>query len=241
MKKLSLLVALIAIILGGCTKNYYGGDATNPPYRVDGITDFTVSEDNPRFFMDVQLVYMNNEQENVTVTVEDLPAGLYANYQNNSGIPSFYSRIDFYDSSAAPGTYNVKVVTNGSVSGRRTYPFKITVNPIADCKNDLTGSYSAQNFCAVGVSNFTETVAASPTVARRILINNFENAGFQIYANLSCNTQSITIPSQTVNGATYSGSGYFYTNTSGDKTLYIYYNKVYSGGGSVSCNLTLEN
>src|SRR5215217_4142106 len=191
MKKLSLLVALIAVILGGCTKNYYGDDLTNPPYRVDGITDFSVSEDNPRFFMDVQLVYMNNEQENVTVTVEDLPAGLYASYQNNSGIPSFYTRVDFYDSSATPGTYNVKVVTNGSISGRRTYPFKITVNPVADCKNDLSGSYSAQNFCAVGSSSFTQTVTASPTVSRRILINNFENAGFQIYANLNCNTASI--------------------------------------------------
>jgi hypothetical protein len=239
MKKLSFIIAATVVLFSGCTKNYYGDEFTNPSYRVDGVTDFSISEDNPQFNLNLSLVYMNSEQENVNVTVEGLPGGIYPTYYNNSGIPSFEAYIQFYDSSAVPGTYEAKLVTKGSITGKKTYPFIITVKAPVDCKNDLTGSYAAQNFCSSGSSSFAETISASPTVPKRILIDNFENSGFQIYANLNCNTGQLIVPSQFVNGATYAGSGYFYTTSSGGRSVYFSYYKTFSGGGTTSCNVTL--
>jgi hypothetical protein len=241
MKKVSFIIALFAVIVGGCTKNYYrDNDATKPSYRVDGIRDFSISEDNPQYSMVLELVYMNKEQENVSVSVEGLPQGMYAEVLGGSGIPSFTANVNFYDSSAVPGTYQAKVVTTGSVTGKKSFIVNITVQPIVDCRNDLAGVYSGQSFCAAS-GMYTASVSVSPTVSKRILIDNFENSGFQVYASVICGQNSINLPSQMVNGVVYSGSGYYYTNTFGNRTLYLSYNKLFANGGTTSCNVNFTN
>lgn len=240
MRKVSFIIALLAVIIGGCTKNYYrDSESTNPTYRVDGIQDFWLSEDNPQNAININVVYMNKEQENVTVSVEGLPQGLYAQVFNGSGIPTFNTQISFYDSSAAPGTYKVQLVTTGSVTGRKAFTINVTIKPIVDCKNSLTGVYTGQSFCAAS-GMFMANVTPSPTVARRILIDNFENSGFQVYVNLVCTQNAINMPAQTINGVVYSGSGYFYDNAMGNQTIYLSYSKRFSTGGMTSCNVTFD-
>lgn len=240
MKKLSLLIALVAVIFGGCTKNYYGDEFSNPSYRVDGITDFTVSENQPAYNMNLQVAYMNGEQENVKVSLEGLPTGLYANIVRPSGVPTFSSYITFYDSSAAPGTYNVKLVTTGSVSGRKTFPITVTVNPVVDCRNELAGSYGANSFCTSGPNPFVVEISSSTSVSKRIVFDNFENSGVQIYGTVNCSAQSIQVPSQTIGGITYSGSGSFYKSSSGNMSVYVYYTRTVVGGGSSTCSVNMN-
>lgn len=241
MKKLSLVLALLVLIIAGCTKKYYYGSdgANNPAFIVQGISDFEINEVTFPVSISLSVIYNSGEQENVRLSIENLPAGLYADMPLKSGIPSYSSFVTFTDSNAVPGTYTVNLVATGAISGRKVFPFTVVVTPTPDCRDNITGSFTVTNFCAVGPSNFSANVVEDATHSDRVIFKNWENTGADIYGEVDCRNQEIEIPSQTVNGMTYKGSGNFFTS-GGMAQVRIEYDRSSPTTGTTPCLATLR-
>lgn len=217
-----------------------------PPYRVSGVVDFSIQKysfGSDPYQMYVSVEYENGEQERVTISLEDVPSGLQDSIFNVSGFPSFASYLTFTDSGVAVGDYTVKLVATGERSGRKEYPFRIRVLPVPNCSGAFTGQYlNSNSFCA-SVSYYAVTAQASPSITNRLIFSNLNANGLQLYADVNCNSggggggssSQVVVPTQTVNGITYSGSGYAY-NSQGQQEITLY---IQRSNGS-SCTFYLE-
>ena len=231
-KKSTLLVALLAITIGSCTKKYETNVPYVPPYHLDGITDLTVNADNPSASMQIGVTYQNSNQERVTLSLEGMPAGLTYNIINPSGYPSFSSFISFFDSSAAIGTYTVNLVAKGDKSGKVKFPFTVMVTEIPDCAAGFTGAnFSASNFCTSG--SYTEGITLLS--ANHVQFTNFEGTGVHLNATFNCTTGDVTIPTQTINGFIYAGSGSFGSFGTNQEVVISYSKQPVGGGSTINC------
>ena len=178
MKKITLLVSLLVVIAGiSCTKNYYNDNAAGASYHIDGLSGVTLNKDAPSRAMYLTVTYTNGQpQENVTLSFENLPAGLYATITNPSGYPTFSSQILFYDSSAAVGNYKASLIAIGDKTGRKVLPITIEITAPPECASTFAGGWNASNSC-IGSSSYTESLSMDGTVFNRIKLNNFENSG----------------------------------------------------------------
>lgn len=246
MRRLLLFCALILTAVSACKKEDDDDLSVPyvPPYRVSGVVDFSMQKYSfgaELYEMYVALEYENGEQERVTLSLENVPSGLKDSLFVSSGYPSFSSYITFVDSGVAEGVYTLKLITQGEKSGRREFPFTITILGVPDCTSPLTGAYNnSYSFCTGSGGNYSVNVQPAPSVQNRLVFSNLNNNGLQLYADVNCSSSSpqINVPSQTVNGVTYSGYGYTFTNGQGQSGIYL---NVYqsSGGSSNNCNYQL--
>ena len=229
-KKSALLIALVAITLNSCTKKYEGPYV--PPYHIDGINDITVNANSPSNGMSLNVTYENSAQERITLSLENVPAGMTYTIANPTGYPSFSSFINFFDSSAAVGTYKVNLVATGDKSKAVKFPFNIVVTDIPDCAGDFAhADFTASNVCSSG--SYTEGVTLLSS--NHVQFTNLEGAGIHLNATFNCLAGTLTVPSQTINGFVYTGTGGF-TSFGTNQEIWIMYSKTPVGGGStVSC------
>lgn len=203
----------IAASLASCSKSD-NNDSLPTNYKIDGIHDVTVQPlVNPNTYFSVNVSYVGTVQERVSLSLEGVPSGCDGNISVTGGYPTFASAISFSDTSALPGTYPIKLVCEGSKSGKKSYDFNLVIKPEPDFGVVYIGTYPNSSNSCVYNGHYTATVTASDKI-NKIYLNNFDNSGNTIYALVSAN-QYLTIPTQTVNGITYSGSSYSYYNGSG--------------------------
>ena len=234
MKKTTLLLAFLTLLFSACTK-VVDDEYEMPNYRVDGITDISVYSTGATN-MPLNVVYMNSEQERVDLSLDGLPAGMTATFTPASGIPTYSSFLQIRSNNTAAGNYPVTLVANGAESGRRTYSFNIR---ITECASELLGTYTGFNACFAGGS-YVDNITAVAGQPNTIQFNNFENTGARVIATVDCGTSRLTIPTQVVNGITYStNSGFFNITTTG---IFINFNyrRVSAGGGVANCNVNLN-
>jgi hypothetical protein len=218
MRQALLASILILSCLGSCKKE---DDDTPyiPPYRLEGVVDLTLSKlssgNGALAQMPINVEYENGVQERVTLSLEDVPAGLKDSIVNTSGYPSFSSMLWFIDSGVNDGSYTMKLVAQGSQTGRTEFPFTLTVLPTPDCitGSGLVGTYTSTSTCVSGGA-YTVNVQASASVKNQLVFPNLNNNGLQIVANVNCDGGGsfITIPTQSFNGVTYSGFVSFLSN-----------------------------
>lgn len=190
--------------------------------------------------MDIQVDYNSGNQESVKLSLEGLPAGITAEFSQTSGYPPLHSYVLIKDSLATPGTYRIKLIVTGSVSGRKEFPMTMVVEEVPDCSMSLTGTYSASGNCTSS-SMHTETITYSPGVKRRINFTNFENLGITVYGVVNCSNTSIDIPSQTVGIHTIEGSGsYFYDPSTSTTRMYVSYQRTTTGMGTNNCSIYMN-
>jgi hypothetical protein len=234
MRKAYLLFTLLCFAFSACKKSNTNDRPTT--YVVNGIHDVEVSlDESDSWALGVQ--YVGPVQENVSLSIEGLPAGVIYDISPETGVPSFSTNVSFRDLSAQPGVYACKLVCNGSQTGRRSYDFNITVGEQAIC--GLLGTYTRVSSNCDTVT-YTEVIAAVNADANTNLIkfSNFLNSGYQVTATVNCNTSTITIPNQPLSGnnSSISGSGTF--TTTGINGISIRYT-VIENGVSRTCDLTL--
>ena len=236
MRITTLLTCALAgsLLFSACKKS--DSDALPTNYRIDGVQDMTLQLSGSvpiTGYMSISVVPTGKIKEHVNLSVEGLPEGCSSFITSPGGFPTFSSNIIIRDSDAVGGTYPVKLVCDGSVTGKKSYTFNLTLPEFPDCASWLVRNYSANSGCAGGT--FPEYVTAGST-HNRIVFNNFENAGISLYANVTCQSSgssaSLVMPSQTVNGITFSGSGY-----AAPGYFYLSYNRYEPGVGSTSCTL----
>lgn len=241
MKKATLFMALLTLLFSACTKSNDDDDVFSPNFRVDGITDINIFR-NSTNSLSLSVVYMNSQQERVRLSLEGLPSGMTAEFTTTSGLPSFSSYLQITNNSVPAGVYPVRLVATGDITGRHTFTFNITA---MDCYQALLKSYTANAFCN-SPGSYTETATAVSGQTDRVMFNNFENSGADIYAIVDCNgggggtSGSLTIPAQTVGGVTFSGSGNYWSNFGGNTSISITYTRT-TGTTTRTCSMSMQN
>ncbi|MBS1688740.1 MAG: hypothetical protein JSS96_08445 [Bacteroidetes bacterium] len=234
MKKTLLLFMLFCIALSSCTKD---DNKSNQPttYRIDNITDQQIGYSAGSVaYLQLSVGYVGPIQENVSLSLSGLPAGVTADTNSHSGIPS-YSTV-FYlmnDGTAKPGTYTVTLNCKGDKTGNKSYTFKIKVLPPPQCTSTVAGTWAIGTDC-LG-NTFSDNIEVDPSTYNRIIFSNFADLSLSVYADLDCNTGTFTIPRQGFAGHVYYGNGYF---SSG----YIQYSYVDSSAAGInSCYVYLRH
>lgn len=209
MKKSYVALAAFALAAGlsSCSKSD-SNDTLPTNYKIDGIHDLTVQPQvSPSGYMNLNISYVGTVQERVELSLEGVPTGCGGVISVTGGYPAFATSVTLNDTSADPGTYPIKLVCQGSKTGKKSYDFNLVVKPEPDYGAAFLGTYpNSSNSCNYGFT-YTTTVTASNKV-NKINLNNFDNNGGTIYANITYNGQYISIPAQTINGITYSANTY---------------------------------
>jgi hypothetical protein len=247
MRKTILAAALLLIGAAACKKEYYtqtvnaNGNQNNSTlaYKVSGLQDLTLQKRDSgsnSVFMPITLEYISKSQERLRLSIAGAPAGLFDSLTVKSGYPTFQSMVVLADSGVATGNYTMKLVVTGDSSGKREFPFDLTVTPPRDCSSDLIDSnYSTNSPCASSTSYMQNIMRT--TTRNRIMFSNINGSGGQIYADINCDNQTLTIPTQTVGTVTFSGNGN-YSVSFGSK--FVQLNVMVSAtGGSIPCTVTL--
>lgn len=246
MKKYLLLAAIgLGLLTASCTKktdNYYANPT--PAFVVSGIQDFKLQANAiPMAQLNLTVQYMDSVQGRVSLAISGLPAGITMDTSATlSGIPTFYTTLTFFDTAstpAAPGTYPITLTAYSSTSAQKTFTFNITVLPEPNYAANIAGKYTN---CATSCSNgtYTDSVYADASVTNKIYFHNFMNTGQTVYATVSsANPQYqyyvVTIPQQTVNGYTFTGTTGNYNNNQ----LIIYTVQYTFNGNTSDCSLTM--
>ena len=238
MKRSLLFFALLVMGFASCKKD---DDNTiySPSYHVDGITDLTLVKGSRTGaatpFLSLNVMYENATQERVSLSLENAPQGLYYKIFTTTGIPTFSSAISFADSGVAEGTYPLKLVARGEYSGRKEFRFNMEVTALPDCTADIIGSgYTTNSSCSS--SPYMQAILTSG-VRNRVFFSNIDNNGFQLYATVDCDAQSLLIPEQVVNGVTYQGWGGY--SISGGQRLISLGIQSTSSSGTNFCNYSI--
>jgi hypothetical protein len=218
MRKVTVLFVLFVAALSACQKN---SDNSNMPttYKVNGITDqFIAFDTGATVAMGVTVNYAGPIQETVTLSLENLPAGIYvdsSNHYANTGIPTFSGYFLLTNSGTAKtGIYTVTLVCNGSVTGRKTYSFRLRVLSPTICSSGTLGAWNNSILFGLSTSTpFADTVKGDGSVINRIHFTNFFDSGFNVYADIYCKASTFTIPMQQVGMHYVYGSGVFTSTT----------------------------
>ncbi len=247
MKKTILFLTLAVIGFASCKK----GDTIYtspivPPYHVDGVRDITLQKSNSfnaYATLDLSIAYENSDQERISLSLEGAPRGLYASFSDTIGYPSFTSQLYLRDSNVAAGRYALKLVSTGSISGRKEFTFNVNV-VAAPVTNIFLADTGYNSYTSCGGSNFIQNITAVAGTSGRILFSNFDNSGNQVEATVDGDSTGgyIFIPTQTVNGVTYSSSSSssnYYNISGGSRNIRVMFIKS-SGGSSNSCTLYLN-
>lgn len=182
---------------------------TQPAFAINGLTDITFTNN---FFttttLNLTVQYLDSAQENVTLSLSGLPAGLALDTTwISSGIPTFSTRLSLFDTmlagGAVPGSYPLKLTATTLSGKQKVYSFNLKIQPRP---TSFLGKYdSCHLYCGAG-GTYSDSVYADPSVANKIWFTNFENTGDHVYALLG-SSADLSIPAQTVNGHNYSGGG----------------------------------
>jgi len=199
---------------------------------VEGLNDVTLLP-NISTAMSFNVQYVGPIQEHVALSLQGLPNGITIDTTQAilSGIPTFYSQIPMINTGVIPGIYHAKLICNGSVTGQKSYDFDIHV---LSCAEELSGPYSRCGSVCGSVNSFADNVKADPSSTSRVYFSNFGGKRVSVYADISCDNGSITIPSQSAGGETYLGSGSFSSGY-----LMISY-QVDSAGYTNYCNFSMS-
>ena len=224
MKHLLPFLLGVTLLAAACNKN--GADPMSV-YTVNGVQDVTIERGGVASLAMV-VEHKEGPQGTVSLSLKGLPDGVTASFTPGaSGTPTFSTGVTFSATTLADtGTFPLTVEAASAEMGSKAYQMKLQVKLAPDCSADRFGTYATTEVCVPGQFTYSSTVLAG-NAANRILFKDFADyAGLDIYADLECLLRTITIPSQTMNGITVSGSGSFsqgqmiihYTATQGSTT-----------------------
>jgi hypothetical protein len=232
MKKAMFAAAFLAVlvsVISSCKKK------STPPftYSVTGLTNIAVTAGDSAT-IPVHVTTLTGNAEDVILTVTGLPANVNGTITPNSGKPNYSAQLKIVaGNDAVAGTSAITLNATSPSTGAKPYSANLTVNPKPDCSSDVEGIYTCTDVCTQGNDAYTMVVSAT-SIANKVMINNFYGEGFDVAVTLDCNAHTVTIPNQTINGVTFSGSGTF-----NGSTMTIAYTVV-GQVASNSCTVTMS-
>ncbi len=181
-------------------------------FNIHGISDVHLEPGDLRV-LELEIKHVSGAQNNVSLEISGMPAGVTAKFSTSKGIPDFATVLTITTSEdVVAGVYPL-VITCSDGSVAKDYEFSLHVR---DCMKKLTGSKKGMDICPSGNLSYDAQIVWVSGMDSRIYIAGF--GGFEsgyIYADLDCETGVITIPKQRMEGYYYGefeiiGSGTFY-------------------------------
>ncbi len=210
-----IYVVLSTLLLWGCSKPEKDPPPTTPTtptynFEINGLLNLTLNGVLSSSFT-AEVKQTGTVQENITLSAEDLPAGVTVTFSPVSGITTFSSLVVFNClSTAKSGVYPVKITGTTAAGVKRTYTINLTI--AIPCGAKFNSWF-----------NLVETIDGVEQAPEDVIIS---SAAMGIYDGkyyhsmiYNCDTKTITMAEQSyVYGAspsrgTISGSGTF-TETS---------------------------
>lgn len=209
MKKLLLFFSFVSLLISSCKKESETPSTPVLPVldvRIDGLYDFTLGYDNTTYEYEVKTIGLSISQttlnqENISISAENVPNGMEFKFSTTSGIPNFTSLMEVkLNSNIRSGVYPISLVAKNSSGLKKTYNFTITVN--LPCNFSYAGSFDVK-----------ETIDGVVQPVYSTTLSVMGTAGDMIYdyknyysMNINCSTKSVILYSQNyVYGNPYSG------------------------------------
>lgn len=196
-------VFALAATLYSCKKS----SDTNTNFKVDGVQDVTVAPRTSDITLQVYITYSGSIKESVGLSLEGMPTGCRFSIDNAQGTPPFTAIIRFKDTAVVPGNYPLNLICIGSETGKQTYAFNLIANAEKDYRSTFVGTYSKSLSSCDQSHHYTIKITPAEEI-NKIYLSNLDNAGTLIYGSIFDSGQTIVIPEQTINGITFSGTGY---------------------------------
>ena len=217
MKNIYLFIALIVLFALSCTKtkttvNNYTVHATNslPAFAVNGITDITFTTDfNVTASLNLTVEHLDSAQENVTLSLSGLPAGVVMDtLWVHSGFPTYSTTLSLFDTGIVggdvPGTYPLTLTAVTTSGKQKSFAFNLKVNPMP---TGFLGKYNnCHSYCGTSM-DYTDSVYMDPVIVNKIWFANYANSGYHVYGILTGQGGRLTIPAQTIGGQIFTGDG----------------------------------
>ena len=218
------------------TNNYYVTPApAQPAFLVEGISNISLINDiSTSAVLNITVQYEDSAQENVTLSVSGLPAGVVIDTGWVSrGIPTFSTVLTVYDTTAlgaVPGKYTLNLAATTASGKKKSYPFALTISTVPTA---FFGKYAACSSTCTGTA-YSDSVYADPTTANRVWFKNFGNTGNMVFGSFTSGG-TLIIPMQTSGGITYSGTSTGTLDFTGHHLNINYY-----AGSSSSCSVDMQ-
>ncbi len=182
-------------------------------YIINGIHDVTIQQGSDDQ-LDLAIESVGANPETVTLSLSNLPTGVTADINPTSGTPTYNATAVFTDHYGTAGDYTITLLAHGSASGDSIYQFMLHILNPPDC--GILGFYSQGTTGCGNNTNYqyTDNVLTSNVASNRIIFQNFADMPYQVYADINCANNTLTIPNQLLpNGVQVAGSGTFTSNT----------------------------
>lgn len=126
-------------------------------YSVNGLTDITIRQYvDTTFAIPLAAAYISGPQEQVTITVENVPAGLTATPTTISGTPAFGSYIMVTGHVETAGTFVVNVSSKSPSTDKKTFKLNIIVT------NGVPFVYNFTGLGDITIPRYVDTTIALP-------------------------------------------------------------------------------
>lgn len=220
MKKILLLLTLSTIVFFGCKQKeplapYYPPDSGALVYTIEGVRDTSV-EQTGQVKLTLFIKKTSGTAESIGLSVTGLPAGAQYVFSPAAGTVSYYSVITFNTLRVKAGNYPIQIVGAGATSGIKTMNMTLKVLPYSNPAVGLAGYFTETGNCSQsGAKSNTVNVDTTGGVPNKIKMLGFYAGGtlYNIMADISPNTKTLTIPAQTLSSATFQGSGTYTDST----------------------------
>jgi hypothetical protein len=206
-----ILIFTLALVLIACNKPL--PDLSNLPfsYSVTGIQDVTVpANDAAVFNPSVNLLSGDPRDQPITVTFTGMPKNIIISNNDSSFRLNYSLNSTFYARNAPQGKYPMQVIFTDKNGNTKVYNFNLIITAPLDRVAMFSGYYYPSNACTNALY-ISCTVQSDASVPNKVLIFDYLNGNTYdtTYAIVDCCSNTFTIPSQKVSGATVTGDGTF--------------------------------
>ena len=230
------LLVLLVMAFAACKKDK-PVQTTHLDYRVTGLPDTVTLEQTDTMDINYVVEYLSGEKEQVTLQIKGLPGGMTAGFGVSVGLPTFESQLRLVNLGTPTGYYGLSIISEDTRNSRtKTIVVRVVPNPVNPAAS-LVGQYTESGPCLIsGTLNNTVTVTEVLPLFNKLRIIRLwnDNPSTVLFADINPDSQTIQLPPQSVNSASYSGSGTY----TGTQILLNY--KVDYGLGMDSCSVVLD-
>lgn len=214
--KYSLTFALSILLITGCTKTnnnntpIYTDDDKEFTYEIKGLADMSLERTGEDDLL-LNILRLTGKTEEVSMSIVDAPDGLTAIFDPSStGEPSFNVTFKLVSKKVKEGTYTVKLKVATPTTGISEFPFKLTVLPYSNPASALVGEFDEKGSCTQsGALDHNAKIEIAQDSVGKVNIKGFWKGVWSniVYGYLDPTNNTITIPAQVQNNATFQGSG----------------------------------
>jgi hypothetical protein len=123
LRTLTLSLLALTLFASGCKKS----DPEVDRFVINGLHDISFNSSSSGNILTLEIKQMNGTQENVTLSVENLPSGTSAVIEPSGGVPTFAAAIRFIQTGPVKGgSYPIRVIGK-SASSIKTYDLNMVI------------------------------------------------------------------------------------------------------------------